>query len=228
MSSSPHAVPPIVLVVEDDPDTRNLYQTAFDTAGLWVAHAADAADGLEYAMDLRPDSVVMDIAIPSIEDGLTLARAFRQNPKTADTPLIAVTGVEPAKLNPYAGLFTKLFFKPVRLDHMVRQVTWLSSRSAVLRERSDRARARVPALLAKSTELLIRSSRLLERSPDDVAGFTEDASMSRTCPNCQKPLLFSERRSLDDTTFDYYAPCRAGCGLFCYDHSRRKMITLVG
>jgi len=221
-------VPPIVLVVEDDPDTRNLYQTAFDTAGLWVAHAADAADGLEYAMDLRPDSVVMDIAIPSIEDGLTLARAFRQNPKTADTPLIAVTGVQPAKLSPYAGLFTKLFFKPVRLDHMVRQVSWLSSRSAVLRERSDRARARVPALLAKSTELLLRSSRLVERSPDDVAGFTEDASTFRTCPKCQKPLVFSERRSLDGTTFDYYSPCRVGCGLFCYDHSCRNMITLVG
>jgi hypothetical protein len=54
------------------------------------------------------------------------------------------------------------------------------------------------------------------------------ASTVRTCPKCHKTLVFSERRSLEGTTFDYYSPCRNGCGLYCYDPSRRKMVTLVG
>ena len=230
--NSPDGVPPIVLLVEDDADTRDLYQTALGFAGLWVAQAADADDALEYAIDLRPDAVLMDIALPAPGDGFGLARALRESTRFSDTPIVAVTGLEPGKLGVDADLFSAIFYKPVPLDKLVRRVKWLSLKSSVLRERSTRARARVPRLVAKSTELINRSARISEKRLGLLGGSSDEASLAstivRTCPKCRKPLLFSEQRTLDGTTFDYYAPCRNGCGLFCYDHSRRSMVTLVG
>ncbi len=96
-------VPPIVLLVEDDADTRDLYQTALGFAGLWVAQAADADDALEYAIDLRPDSVLMDIALPAPGDGFGLARALRESTRFSETPIVAVTGLEPGKLGGRRG-----------------------------------------------------------------------------------------------------------------------------
>jgi DNA-binding response OmpR family regulator len=230
--NSPGGVPPIVLLVEDDADTRDLYQTALGFAGLWVAQAADADDALEYAIDLRPDAVLMDIALPAAGDGLGLARALRESTRFSETPIVAVTGLEPRKVGGGAELFSAIFYKPVRLTTLVRRVKWLSLKSSVLRERSTRARARVPHLVAKSTELLNRSARIGERRLGLPGGSSDEVSLAsttvRTCPKCRKPLLFSEQRTLDGTTFDYYSPCRNGCGLFCYDHSRRTMVTLVG
>jgi hypothetical protein len=128
-------------------------------------------------------------------------------------------------------LFTTVFHKPIRLDHLVRRVRWLSARAAVLAERSARARARGPALKSQAREL-VGQSRELQRQRKEIslelqAQVAPEATV-RICPGCRKPLLFSERRLLDGTTFDYYLPCRNGCGLFCYDHSRRTLITLVG
>ena len=232
--TSPAGVPPIVLLVEDDADTRELYDTALGFAGLWVAQAAGMDDALDYAIDLRPDSVLMDIAIPSAGDGFALARALRENSRFGETPIVAVTGLAPGKLKAQAELFTAIFYKPVPLDRLVRRVKWLSLKSAVLRERGDRVRARVPQLVAKSNELISRSHRLGEQHLQHLGACADArdtltaASIVRRCPKCHKPLLFSEQRVLEGITFDYYSPCRSGCGLYCYDHSRRKMITLVG
>ena len=226
-------VPPIVLLVEDDADTRALYEAALGFAGLWVAHAAGADDALEYAIDLRPDTVVMDVALPKVDDGLELARALRENSRLAETPLVAVADVAAAKVLVDTQLFRTIFYKPVKLDQMVRRVKWLSVGWAVRRERSVHAPAQAPQVVARTTELRDLSPRREQRSSTLLGGSAEASESPaatatvRACPKCRKPLFFSERRTLDGTTFDYYAPCRSGCGLFCYDHSRRRVITLV-
>src|SRR5688572_10231208 len=226
--STVSGVPPIVLLVEDDAETCDLYETALAFAGLWVAKAADAGAALEYAVELRPDSVLMDIAIPSVDDGLELARALRESSRVVETPIVAVTGVDPAKVQADAGLFTTVFYKPVQLDQLVRRVKWLSLKSSVLRERSERAQ--ISGHVAKSTKLRTRSAtsqQLLNVKGSNVLTEPAELSAVRACPKCRKPLHFAERRALEGTMFDYYRPCRNGCGLFCYDHSRLKMITLV-
>ena len=224
------SLPPIVLLVEDDPDTRELYDSALRVAGLWVDQTADPADALDHAMDLRPDTVLMDLEIPKLSDGFELARALRENARTAETPLVAVTALDPRAVRAAAPLFTTVFYKPVRLERMVRRVRWLSTRAAVLKERGARVRPGGPALTSKAHELIDRT-RALERERLEISldsqGQLATASTVRTCPRCRKPLLFAERRMLEGATFDYYSPCRNGCGLFSYDHSRRRMITLV-
>jgi DNA-binding response OmpR family regulator len=212
--------------VEDDPDTRDLYETALGLSGLWVANAGDPRDALEYAADLRPDSIVMDVGLPTAADGLALAKAFREDARMAETPVVAVTGLDPEQIHPAAQLFSSVFYKPVSLQQLVRRIKWLSAKSAVLRSRGEKARARVPELVARSSELREKSARL-EAHLNSLGAGLANSEAARTCPRCRKPLRFSERRTFEGTMFDYYAPCQTGCGLFCFDHARRKMITLV-
>jgi DNA-binding response OmpR family regulator len=227
LDTSSSTLPPIVLLVEDDPDTRDLYESALDDSGLWVAVSSSPADALQYAAELHPDSIVMDVGLPAAADGFGLAQALRADARLGETPIVAVTGLQREEVAPGADLFTSVFFKPVRLPELVSRVKSLSAKSAVLRARADRLRARVPHLVAKSTILREQSHRLADQFGAAVSS-TSSPEVVRSCPRCRKPLRFSERRMLAGTTFDYFLACEAGCGLYCYDHSLRKMITLVG
>ena len=217
-------LPPIVLLVEDDADTRDLYETALGMSGFWVAKAAEPDDALEYAKDLRPDSILMDIGLPTPAEGFFLARAFRQEPRLAQTSIVGVTGFEPETIQDGADLFTALFYKPVPLDLVVRRLRWLSAKSAVLRARAERAKARVPQLVSKSEELKNRAARLQDALLQSASATAEHP---RYCPKCRKLLQFTERRTLSGTSFDYFSPCTTGCGIYCYDRSRHKLVALV-
>ena len=69
---------PLVLLVEDDQDTREMYSEYLSYSGLRVA---EAPTGFR----------VTDIAMPGM-DGLELSRRLRADPPTRDVPIIAVTG----------------------------------------------------------------------------------------------------------------------------------------
>lgn len=220
MQTSALDLPPIVLLVEDDDDTRDLYNAALELSGLWVAKTAEPEDALEYAADLRPDVILMDIGLPTSADGFSLARAFRSDPRLAQTPIIGITGLQADEVRTGLHLFTRVFYKPVRFDDIVRQLKWLSAKGAVLRVRAAAAPGADPQLSATPQEL----SR--EGDPQGAARLAH-SDTRRLCPKCRQPLSFSERRTLGGTMFEYYLPCAAGCGLYYYDHSQRKMLLLV-
>jgi two-component system cell cycle response regulator DivK len=60
-------------------------------AGFRVSQAHNGLQALERAFDLRPDVVVTDLNIPGI-DGFELTRRLKQDPRTRDVPVLAVTG----------------------------------------------------------------------------------------------------------------------------------------
>lgn len=82
---------PLVLLVEDDRDTREMYSEFLSYAGLRVEATSSASRALERARDERPDVVVTDIAMPGM-DGLELSRRLRATPPTREVPIIAVSG----------------------------------------------------------------------------------------------------------------------------------------
>jgi two-component system cell cycle response regulator DivK len=84
-------VSPLVLLVEDDRDTREMYRTYLTYSGVRVAEAPNAFQALERAHEQRPDIVVTDIAMPGM-DGLELSRKLREEPPTRDVPIIALSG----------------------------------------------------------------------------------------------------------------------------------------
>jgi len=82
-----------VLVVEDDPETRQLYTEALTQGGFGVDQAHNGHQALDKALKSPPDLVVMDIAVPGI-DGIELCRRLRADERTRDVPVLAVTGYE--------------------------------------------------------------------------------------------------------------------------------------
>ena len=82
---------PVVLLVEDDQDGRRMYADWLKNAGFRVDEAHNGLQALERALDSRPQIVVTDLNIPGI-DGFELTRRLRQDSRTRDVPVIAVTG----------------------------------------------------------------------------------------------------------------------------------------
>lgn len=82
---------PLVLLVEDDADTREMYSEFLSHSGLRVAEAPSGRRALERIREQRPDIVVTDIAMPGM-DGLELSRQLRSSAPTCDLPIIAVSG----------------------------------------------------------------------------------------------------------------------------------------
>ena len=82
---------PSVLLVEDDRDGRLLVTEWLEQAGFRVAQAHNGLQALERAVETTPDVVVTDLNIPGI-DGYELTRRLKQDPRTRDVPVLAVTG----------------------------------------------------------------------------------------------------------------------------------------
>jgi two-component system, cell cycle response regulator DivK len=87
----PEAARITVLLVEDDLDGRRLYAEWLRSAGFTVDEAHNGFQALERALDVRPDIIVVDLNIPGI-DGFELTRRLKQDLRTRELPVLAVTG----------------------------------------------------------------------------------------------------------------------------------------
>ena len=84
------ATAPLVLVVDDDPGSRDVLAQTLRRAGLRTAEAASGADGLEMARALRPALVTLDVLMPGV-DGWAVLRRLKEDPATADIPVVLAT-----------------------------------------------------------------------------------------------------------------------------------------
>jgi CheY-like chemotaxis protein len=86
-------LPPRVLVVEDDPETRQFYMGVLAAEGFLTHEAHNGFQALAKATEAPPDLVLTDIAVPGL-DGIELCRRLRADPRTRSVPVLAVTGYE--------------------------------------------------------------------------------------------------------------------------------------
>jgi signal transduction histidine kinase/ActR/RegA family two-component response regulator len=125
-----------VLLVEDEPDTREVLVALFEVCGATAHAAASAADATEQFKRERPDLVVSDVGLEG-EDGLTFVRALRRLPG-GDVPAVALTAfVRPEDRDAaLAAGFDEHLAKPIEPARLLQIVTQL------LRERRSRQGAR--------------------------------------------------------------------------------------
>jgi CheY-like chemotaxis protein len=81
---------PLVLVVDDHADARELYVLYLRHAGIRAATAVDGADALVKARDLMPDVIVMDVMMPGIT-GIEAMQLLRADAKTRQIPVVVLT-----------------------------------------------------------------------------------------------------------------------------------------
>ena len=81
----------LVLVVDDYKDNREMYAEYIRMSGIAVETAADGFEGIEKAILLQPDAIVMDLSMPHL-DGFETLRVLRGHERTRRIPVLALTG----------------------------------------------------------------------------------------------------------------------------------------
>lgn len=112
--------PPVVLLVEDHADTRELYAAVLMAAGFDVIQAADATEALSMTQSVLPAVVVTDIWMPGPVSADDICRHFHG----LGIPVLAVTAVAPGRAYEVmnrAGC-AGFLLKPVELDSLVAEV----------------------------------------------------------------------------------------------------------
>jgi PAS domain S-box-containing protein len=121
-----------VLVVDDEPDARELISEAFEAAGALVHQAASAADALREIERNCPTVLVSDIGMPH-EDGYALARKVRALPcaRGGDIPAVALTAYarESDVQRAFDAGYQRHVSKPVDPFELVEVVAQLAGRN---------------------------------------------------------------------------------------------------
>jgi DNA-binding response OmpR family regulator len=78
------------LVVEDDDDVRLFLRVLLSKSGIDVHAAANGREGLETAVHIKPDIILLDLAMPEV-DGFGFLTHRRTLREIADTPVIVLT-----------------------------------------------------------------------------------------------------------------------------------------
>jgi CheY-like chemotaxis protein len=124
-SAAHNATPeaPLVLVVEDDEDTRFLYAESLVRLGYRTAGESNARGGIEAAFRLRPDAILMDLAMPGMM-GVEAIRILKADPRTRRCLIVVVTGsgmklFAEARAAGCDAFFGKPF-DPSALEHVLR------------------------------------------------------------------------------------------------------------
>lgn len=82
---------PLLLLVDDAEDNRDIYGQYLRFLGYEVEEAIDGRDALEKVLALQPDLVVIDLSLPSI-DGREATRRLKADPRTMTIPVLILTG----------------------------------------------------------------------------------------------------------------------------------------
>ncbi len=156
-----------LLVVDDEPNIRELLSASLRYAGFEVATAADGQQALALADSFRPDLIVLDVMMPGL-DGFGVVRRLRESGR--HTPVLFLTARDAAE-DKVSGLTLggdDYVTKPFSLDEVLARIR------AVLRRTAAAARAgEAPRLSFADIELdeesheVLKAGTLISLSPTE-------------------------------------------------------------
>lgn len=86
---------PLILIVEDHADLRQLYVAELLNSGFDVIEAGNGEDAVSSASARCPDVVLMDLGLPGV-DGWEATRRLKKDARTAHIPVVALTAYDGA------------------------------------------------------------------------------------------------------------------------------------
>ncbi len=76
-----------ILIINDDQDIRQLNQIILEAAGYDTIEASNGKNGIQMAIEKKPDLILLDIVMPEM-DGFETCRQLKIEPLTSDIPVI--------------------------------------------------------------------------------------------------------------------------------------------
>lgn len=170
----------LVLLVDPDPDTREMYRRAFEIAGYRAVEAESLAAALALGDGDPPDVALCEWRLPD-GDGLELAHRLRGRPATRESTLVAVTGTSLAGDQERLALthgFERVLLKPALPELVVDVVQDIVRVNAVKRLRAAALQtARLAALVSPPagegmphSDLFDKAASIIDRAAARICG----------------------------------------------------------
>ncbi len=129
---------PVVLVIDDDGDVRDLLTRFLSKEGFEVVTAASGREGLALARSRRPNVVTLDVLMPDV-DGWSVLAALKADPALCDVPVVVVSMTDDRRRG-YALGASDFLTKPIdtaRLSRILETRAGVSAPACVLLVEDD-------------------------------------------------------------------------------------------
>lgn len=184
--------PLTVLVVDDQENIIEFIKLGLKYEGFLVEAAADGPQGLDAALRLNPDLIILDLMLPGI-DGLEVCRRLRKNPITQDIPILMLTAKDDVR-DRIVGLdmgADDYLTKPFSFEELVARIR------AILRRQQ---RTRGADGDAPHEQILRFNDLQLNTSTREVKRGTREIELTATEYNLLHLFMSHPRQVLDRST----------------------------
>ena len=115
----PNNLIPIILIVDDDEDSRSMLRTLLELWKYLVIEAADGVEAVKIAEKTCPDLILMDVKLPRL-DGFATTHLIRQSAKTANVPIVFLSGCSETTYKKKAAAVggNEYLTKPINFDEL--------------------------------------------------------------------------------------------------------------
>jgi len=90
-----------ILIIDDDPELVLAVRVPLEAHGYRVEAAGSAEEGIQKALSVRPDLVILDVMMPAGHEGFDVARALREEHNLRDLPIVILTSLHDKHEVPY-------------------------------------------------------------------------------------------------------------------------------
>jgi two-component system, OmpR family, response regulator len=187
-----------VLIIDDDPATRDVIATYFEGQGLRVTPVADGRNMKRVLAERPVDLIILDLKL-SNEDGLDLMRDL-----TREVPIIILTGQRRDETDRVIGLelgADDYMTKPFGLRELLARVRAVIRRSAARERQSSKQQRRVRYRFA-NWELETRTRRLRSPAGDTVPLTAGEFNLLTAFLRAPQQVLTREQLLVDSRVHD--------------------------
>jgi two-component system cell cycle response regulator DivK len=203
----------LVLLVDRDDDTREMYAEYFAAAAVSIQQAADGRDALARAIARPPDLIVTETRLPGL-DGYELCALLRGESNTRTVPIVFVTGdgYQADVAHARSAGADLVLIKPCLPEVLLAEMRRLVGHALDKPQRSSAAKA---------------------KSAMSRAGKRQDTTIPPAappvlvCPSCHQFLIYQRSHvgpigARQGEQWDYFE-CAAGCGAFQYRQRTKSL-----
>jgi two-component system chemotaxis response regulator CheY len=133
-----------ILLIEDDPVARSVYQRFLQSHGFSVEVALNGDEGLDKLASVQPDAVVVDVMMPKL-NGITVIEVMRVQEAFRSVPVVVLTNaaipafIEQARAAGAEHIFDKSHDSPLAVAALLHQLLDRAPRpKAVAAEKESR------------------------------------------------------------------------------------------
>lgn len=109
-----------ILVVDDDANIRELLRQQLENEGYNVREGKDGVDAIHQIKTARPDLILLDVMMPQI-NGFDVAAVLKNDPQTADIPIIILSIIENKERGYHIGI-DRYLTKPINTERLLSEI----------------------------------------------------------------------------------------------------------